>query len=60
MSEEPKDKSDDLLPCPFCGNHIVGIKHGKLVDFVTCPMCGADGPSAGNKEKAKQLWNERQ
>lgn len=19
MSEEPKDKSDDLLPCPFCG-----------------------------------------
>jgi len=26
---------------------------------VVCDYCGATGPSAGNKEDAKDYWNQR-
>jgi len=53
-----------LKPCPFCGE-----SEGKEMELndedgfkswvIRCDYCGALGPDATRREKARELWNER-
>jgi Lar family restriction alleviation protein len=50
-----------MSPCPFCGCKIMGMSQG--LDgrnfSVVCTGCGADGPSAPDRETAERLWDRR-
>ena len=54
--------SEELKPCPFCGNKYAGeIEHGDtLIGFyhIACAKCEAQ-IVGGTLEAAKQLWNKR-
>jgi hypothetical protein len=49
--------SEELKPCPWCGNTRVLVHMGKR-DAVMCP-CGATGPSKLTTSDAKDAWNRR-
>lgn len=50
--------SEELKPCPFCGNtdevYGVGDRQGTY-----CDNCGADGPSYVREGKPVAVWNDR-
>lgn len=56
--------SEELRPCPFCGDEKVGI----YLDFdpkrsrygVICYWCGANtAPNSKTEEDAAKIWNAR-
>ena len=63
----------DLLPCPFCGCHIVqtaaDASQGDKWGFAHCGMCGAQGPEVKTqydtspdafwRDDALEQWNRR-
>lgn len=52
-------------PCPFCGEKEIGIPEFALGDsrgkywVVSCPGCGAEGPSGVTLNIAIEEWNRR-
>ncbi len=56
--------SEELKPCPFCGNSIIGFNEDKAVygnkwSFADCPACGVRGPFGLGKEDGVNKWNRR-
>lgn len=55
--------SEELKPCPFCGNKKCGTGEvlNKYCEYerVSCGACGAEGPGAELKKEAYELWNTR-
>lgn len=54
--------SEELKPCPFCGDsNLTEIKGGEGQRAWSCDYCGADGPlvSTNDPEKAEKAWNRR-
>lgn len=59
--ENPKGKSQERKPCPFCGK---GGKHLTVfndyeVSEVVCDSCGANGPIGMKRKDAWEKWNNR-
>ena len=59
-------RKDKKLPCPFCGDHNIGIEavgeneDGTDIWFrCVCLNCTAKAQKAGTKEGAVNNWNER-
>lgn len=52
--------SDELKPCPFCGNKHVNRKHDDGLSWEQCTNCGATGP-AGTRyaDDDAPTWNSR-
>lgn len=47
-------------PCPFCGKTDVSVCHdARLVKYMVCHSCRAEGPVGGTVETAVFLWNTR-
>ncbi len=59
-----KQKTKELIPCPFCGDNealVVANKqteHGKEYT-VWCSNCGISGPASNNEQRAINMWNNR-
>jgi hypothetical protein len=53
-----------LLKCVFCDrsdrleNFVYDTRSDDIVYIVRCRACGAQGPSAGDSETARLLWND--
>jgi len=58
-----REQGLDMRECPFCNDTeslYVGLTDRNHNCYqVVCDYCGATGPSAGNKENAKDYWNQR-
>ena len=51
--------SQELKPCPFCGQQQAKVKHSSRWGwFVSC-QCAAVGPSSESREAAIDAWNTR-
>lgn len=57
------DEHETPKPCPFCGRDdttVVNRLLSRLIHYVTCNVCEADGPvSCVGRDGAVKLWNER-
>ncbi len=53
--------SDELKPCPFCGEKPDFYNKHILPVCMSCEWCGCEGPSVYefNEEKAIEEWNKR-
>ena len=61
---EEKDYSEDLNPCPFCGeDHVSQVFNGSdqyISSFwVMCGNCDAEGPVDKTEDGAVEKWNNR-
>jgi len=58
-----REQGLDMRECPFCNDTeslYVGMTDRNHNCYqVVCDYCSATGPSAGNKEDAKDYWNQR-
>ena len=61
-----REQGLDMRECPFCKKteslYVGMTDRNHNYNFccqVVCDYCGATGPSAGNKEDAKDYWNQR-
>lgn len=55
--------SEELKPCPFCGNRklaliITQLGDGPIAHQYQC-FCGATGPSTHTKAQCDRQWNHR-
>jgi len=55
--------SEELLPCPFCGDreYVISAEEGSRHNWyrVCCDNCTAKGEMADSKQQAVKLWNTR-
>ena len=57
--------SEELKPCPFCGNSDVYVDKGVLGNdelgnyFVCCEFCHTTGPAGKTEDDAVASWNRR-
>jgi len=61
---EEKDRSEELAPCPFCGeDHVTQVFNGSdqyISSFwVMCGNCDAEGPVDKTEDGAVEKWNNR-
>lgn len=61
-----KDKSSELLLCPFCNSDKVSLSYSIQNNegqtkhyFIECEVCSACGPNTLRKDTAIALWNFR-
>lgn len=55
-------KSDELKPCPFCGNKVVWVFQDDCkppIFDANCDDCGATGAPTDTKKQAILAWNMR-
>jgi len=54
-----------LEPCPFCGSREIDIPEFAMgvapakYWVISCPSCGAEGPSGRTLAEAVEKWNRR-
>lgn len=48
-----------LMPCPFCGNHVIRLKEDIDGYNAHCIDCMADGPWGAMEIQAIDRWNTR-
>lgn len=48
-----------MRECPFCNYDDARVHNRTHFIQITCPSCGASGPSADSVDKAVKLWNTR-
>jgi Lar family restriction alleviation protein len=54
------EATEQLLPCPFCGETRLGVHRPVMGVFVVCcHTCRAQGPAVGWGQEAIALWNQR-
>ena len=61
---EEKDRSEELKPCPFCGEDYVSQVFNGSDQYVSsfwvmCGNCDAEGPVADTEDGAVEKWNNR-
>lgn len=51
--------SDDMKPCPFCGQDVCTVQQSFQCEYVQCDRCEAMGPAGKTTDDAIAEWNRR-
>ena len=51
--------SEEIKPCPFCGNSEDLVIRGRVLSYIYCWNCGAESGLADSKDEAIEAWNQR-
>lgn len=51
--------SEELKPCPFCGDKTVYVYWREEQYFVSCNNCDCEGGKQDTQEEAIKAWNRR-